>query len=241
MKYKNKKNIVIIGASGHGSVVLDCIEKEGKYNIVGFIDTFKKKGTTINGYTVLGSEYDLHYLMEKYQFSSGIVTIGDNWVRKIMVDRLTNIMPNFDFIKVVHPAASIGKDVTIGRGTVLMPGAVVNSNSSIGDFCILNTNASLGHDGVMDNFSSLAPKVCTGGNLSLGKYSAICLGTNVIDNISIGQHTVVGSGSLVLREIESQTLVYGSPAKEVRRREIGEPYMSGGKKSLSVISLVSGE
>lgn len=241
MKYKNRKNIVIVGASGHGAVVLDCIEKEGRYNVVGFIDTYKKKGTKLNGYTILGSEYDLLYLMEKYQFSSGIVAIGDNWVRKITVDRLLNIMPNFDFIKVLHPTASVGKNVTIGKGTVLMPGAVVNSNSSIGDFCILNTNASLGHDGTIDDFSSFAPKVCTGGNLSLGKYSTICLGANVIDNITIGQHTVIGSGALVLGKIGSNVLVYGAPAKEIRKREIGEPYMSGGKKASSVISLVSGD
>ncbi|MBT8184546.1 MAG: transferase, partial [Eudoraea sp.] len=37
-------NIVIIGASGHGSVVLDCIEQENKYNLVGFVDSFKKRG-----------------------------------------------------------------------------------------------------------------------------------------------------------------------------------------------------
>ncbi len=235
------KNVVIIGASGHGGVVLDCIEKEGKYNVVGFIDTYKKKGTKFNDYFILGSEYDLRYLMEKYQFSSGIVAIGDNWVRKTMVNRLLNIIPNFDFIKVLHPTASVGKNVTIGRGTVLMPGAVVNSNSTIGEFCILNTNSSLGHDGVVGDFSSLAPKVCTGGNLSLGKYSAICLGANIIDNITIGQHSVVGSGTLVLGEIGSYVLVYGAPAKEIRRREIGEPYMSGGGKKSSVISLVSGE
>ncbi len=42
------KNIVIIGASGHGSVILDCIEKENKYNLLGFVDSFKKKGIKQN-------------------------------------------------------------------------------------------------------------------------------------------------------------------------------------------------
>ena len=51
----------------------------------------------------------------------------------------------------------------------------------------------------------------------------------------------MGSGALVLEDIESNVLVYGAPAKEIRKREKGEPYMSGGKKAASVISLVSGE
>ena len=53
------KNIVIFGSSGHGSVVLDCIENEGKDKVVGFIDSTKKKGSKQNGYEILGTEYDL--------------------------------------------------------------------------------------------------------------------------------------------------------------------------------------
>ncbi len=227
------KNVVIFGASGHGSVVLDCIEKEGIFKVLGFVDSFKRKGTRINGYTVLGSEFDLPYISEKNDLAGGIVAIGDNWIRKLVVDRIFKILPNFNFVTAIHPTAEVGKDVEIGNGTVLMPGVIANANSVIGDFCILNTNASLGHDGRMEDYSSLAPKACIGGNLLLGKFSAICLGANVIDNITIGSHTVVGAGSLVVGNLDSYTLAYGAPAKRIKTRVIGEPYLSGGKKQSS--------
>lgn len=172
--------------------------------------------------------------MEKYNFSKGIIAIGDNWIRKLFVDRILKISPNFNYINAVHPKAEIGKDVEIGKGTVLMPGVIVNANSVIGDFCILNTNSSLGHDGRMEKFSSLAPKSCTGGNFRLGKHSAVCLGANVIDNITILEHSVIGAGSLVVGNIEDHVLAYGAPAKKVRNRRPGEPYMSGEKKSTTV-------
>ncbi|MFK5973757.1 MAG: acetyltransferase [Flavobacteriaceae bacterium] len=235
------QNVVIFGASGHGSVVLDCIEKEGRYKIIGFIDSFKKKGVKINGYTILGNEGDLPYLMERYNFSSGIVAIGDNWTRKLLVDRILKIAPNFDYIHTVHPKAEIGKNVEIGKGAVLMPGVIVNTNSVIGDFCILNTNSSLGHDGRMENYSSLAPKSCTGGNFRLGKFSAICLGSNIIDDITILEHTVIGAGSLVVGNIEGYILAYGSPAKKIRNRIAGEPYLSGGKKTTRMISFFTND
>lgn len=231
------QNVVIFGASGHGSVVLDCIEKEGKYNVVGFIDSFKKKGISVNGYPILGTEYDLPFLIDKYNLYGGIVAIGDNWIRNTMVERIDKICPNFMYVSVVHPGAEVGKDVQIGAGTVIMPGVIVNANSFIGNFCLLNTNSSLGHDGFMQNFSSLAPKSCTGGNFNLGKYSAICLGANIIDAISIGQHTVVGAGSLVVGNLESNILAFGAPAKKIRDREVGEPYMSGRKRKPDVIPL----
>ena len=223
------KNIVIFGASGHGSVVLDCLEQEGKYNVIGFVDSFKKKGKRQNGYEILGNEYDLPYLMEKFNLFGGIVAIGDNWTRKIITDKIFKIAPDFNFISTIHPSATIGKDVTIGRGVAIMPRAVINTNCVIADYCIVNTNASLDHDSHMGMYSSLAPRVSTGGNLDLGKYSAICLGANIIENITIKEHTVVGAGALVIDDMDSHVVAYGAPAKVIRIRAVGEKYLSSGK------------
>ncbi|WP_249356516.1 hypothetical protein [Maribacter sp. ACAM166] len=151
------QNVIIFGASGHGSVVLDCLEKEGKYNVIGFVDPYKLKGARVNGYQVLGSEYDLPYLINRSNIVGGIVAIGDNWTRKCIVDRIVRVVPHFNFINTAHPKAIIGIDVMMGCGSVFMPGAIINANSRIHDFCIINTNSSLGHDSIMESYSSLAP------------------------------------------------------------------------------------
>ena len=46
-------NVVIFGVSGHAKVIVDIIKNENKYNIIGFIDNNKPKGTKVNGFTVL--------------------------------------------------------------------------------------------------------------------------------------------------------------------------------------------
>lgn len=235
------KNIVIFGASGHGSVILDCIEREGKYNVVGFLDSFKKKDRQHCGHPILGNAFDLPYLMDKHNVYGGIVAIGDNWIRNAIVKRIVTVAHDFEFVSVIHPSAIIGRDVKIGRGVAIMPGAILNANSQVHDFCLLNTSASLGHDGVIQEFSSLAPKVCTGGAFNLGKFSAICLGTQIIENIRIGRHSVVGAGSLVVKDIDSYSLAYGAPAKVIRKRNAGEAYLSGQRPNSSTIvkSIVS--
>ncbi|WP_445384153.1 acetyltransferase [Robiginitalea sp. IMCC44478] len=230
------KNIIIFGASGHGSVVLDCLEKDSKYKPLGFIDSYKKKGTKKDGYEVLGSEYDLPYLIEKFNIHGGIVAIGDNWARSRMVRRIKKIVPNFTFVSTTHPSAVIGKGVHISSGTVIMPGVIVNANSHIGPHCILNTKASLDHDGWMGAYSSLAPGCCIGGNFHLGEYSAICLGTNIIENITIEEHSVVGSSSLVLKNFPSFIVAYGRPARIIGNRKKGDPYLSGSKLDTEVLA-----
>jgi len=223
------QNVIIFGASSHGSVVLDCLEKEEKYRVVGFIDSFKRKGSFQNGYQVLGTEYDLPYLCDAHNISGGIVAIGDNSLRKYVVDKIKKIVPAFNFISTVHPTVLLGKDVHIGNGSTILPGVIINTNSRVEDFCILNTNSVLEHDGLMEAYSSLAPGVYTGGNFHLGKFSAIGLRTNVIDNITVKEHTIVGAASLVLKDIPEYVVAYGSPAKVIRNRSAGEKYLSGGK------------
>lgn len=219
------KDIIIIGASGHASVVLDCIEKEKRYRVIGFIDSFKSKGELFFGHSILGTEDDLPNIMASNEIFGGIIAIGDNWSRKVIADKIKSIYPNFKYITAVHPSTIIGKNVTLGKGTVLMPGVIINSSSVVGEHCILNTNSCLEHDSSIGDFSSISPSVCTGGNIHIGTLSAICLGVTIIEGITIGNSVVVGAGSLVLNDISDKVVAYGSPATVIRKRLESDSYL----------------
>ncbi len=218
----NTGNIVVVGTSGHAKVVADIIEREGKHRIVGLIDSFRPMGDLSFGYRVLGAEEDLPALVDRHDLSGGVIAIGDNWTRYLMAQRIMAVLPTFDFVSACHPSAQLARGVTVGRGTVVMAGAIVNSDSAVGEFCIVNTRASLDHDGVMEDFSSLAPSATTGGNVRIGAYSAIGLGAAVIQGRTIGTQTVIGAGAVVLDDVPDLCVAYGVPAKVVRKRREGE-------------------
>jgi sugar O-acyltransferase (sialic acid O-acetyltransferase NeuD family) len=219
------EKIIIIGASGHAKVVADIIEKNGKYEIFGFIDTYKQIGTKILGYQIIGNETQIPYLMKKEDIKQGIIAIGDNWVRKQMFMKIRTIAPDFDFISAIHPSARISNSAIIKKGTVIMAGAIVNSDSKIGIFSIVNSMSSLGHDGNMLDFSSLSSGVVIGGNVTIGKYTAISIGATIINNISIGKHTVVGAGAVATKDIGDFEIAYGVPAKFIKKRSKGDCYL----------------
>ena len=218
-------NILLIGASEHAKVVMDVIEKGGKYKIFGLIDSYKPAGGNVFGYKILGTEDTLVELIEEGGVVGGVITIGDNWMRYKMAEKIKSILPEFNFITVVHPSAITARNVKIGAGSVVMAGVVVNSDSKIGEFCILNTRSSLDHDCVMGNFSSLAPGVTTGGKVSIGAFSAISLGANIIHGVNIGEQTVLGAGAVALDDIPDHCVAYGVPAKVMRKRQAGESYL----------------
>jgi sugar O-acyltransferase (sialic acid O-acetyltransferase NeuD family) len=217
--------VVIIGASEHGKVVADVIEREGKYTTLGWIDSYKPAGGEFFGYPMLGAEDILLDLWQRKEITGGIIAIGDNWTRACVAEKILSLAPDFPFIVAIHPSAQIARGVTIGQGTVLMAGTVVNSDSRIGAHCILNTKSSLDHDCIMDDFSSLAPGVTVGGVVRIGAFSAISLGANIIHGKKIGAHTVIGAGALVRENILDHCVAYGVPARVIRKRAEGEKYL----------------
>ena len=142
-----------------------------------------------------------------------------------MAEKIKSLLPEFSFVTAIHPSASIARGVTIGAGSVLMAGVVVNSDSRIGGFCVLNTKSALDHDCEMGDFSSLAPGVTIGGKVSIGAFSAISLGANIIHGVNIGEQTVLGAGSVALKDIPDHSVAHGVPAKVIRKRQAGDKYL----------------
>lgn len=219
------KNIVIIGGGNQAHYTIDIIEKEGKYNIVGIIDSVHEVGSDRFGYKILGRQEDISEIITKYQIQGGLITIGDNWIRHIVFNQILNLVPNFEFVNAIHPSVIIGNNVKLGVGITAMAGVIFNPKSEIGNFTFFATRAQIEHDCIISDFASVSAGSVTGGYVKLGKFSALTLGVTVLDRLEIGENTVVGAGSLVLKSLPSDVLAYGNPANIIRKRAIGEKFL----------------
>ena len=222
---KPAKNIFVVGAAGHAKVVFDILEKRGEYRIAVLFDVKDKIGTNVCGYEVRDSEDNLLDYVEKHNLVGGIVAIGDNSLRRRVVEKLKEIAPDMPFVSAVHPQAIIGKGVKIGTGTVVVAGAVINADAIIGNHCILNTNSSLGHEAEMKDFSSISPNVSVGGNTVIGEAAIVSMGATVIHNRRIGEEALIGAGAVVIRDVADFAVVYGNPAKFIKSRKATDKYL----------------
>lgn len=217
------QKIMIIGASGHAKVIAGIVECEGKHTIAGYVDKGLPIGSMIAGYPVLGDDDDLPRLISDIGICGAILGIGDNFVRSKVTARIAAL--GLPLVSTIHPKAYIGNDVSIGEGSVVMAGAAINCCSTVGKSCILFANSVLDHDSSMGDYSSLGHNASTGGNCHVGDYTAVCIGANIIHGVTVGGHSVVGAGATVLQNVDALTVTYGSPAKYVRSREIGDRYL----------------
>jgi sugar O-acyltransferase (sialic acid O-acetyltransferase NeuD family) len=209
--------IVIFGAGGHAKVVVDVVERQGRYVIEAIFDDDKTK------HVLLG--YPVVHELEKVRQSGvtqGIIAIGNNWTRSAMVGRIRNMIPDFAFITAVHPFTSLGRNVRIGEGTVVMAGCCINPDTLIGKHCIVNTRASLDHENVVNDFANVSPGATTGGKVTLGEYCFIGLGAAIIQKVTVGAHSIVGAGAVVVKSVPEKVLAFGNPCRTIRPIDIGE-------------------
>ena len=219
------KNIVLIGGGNQAHYTIDIIEKEGKYNIVGIIDSIQEIGSDRFRYKILGKQENLKELILLYNIEGGIISIGDNWSRYYVYNQIIDLIPDFNFVNAIHPSVVIGNTTKLGVGIVAMAGCIFNPKAKIGNFTFFATGAQVEHDNEIGDFASISAGSLTGGYVKLGKFSAITLGVTVIDRIEIGENTVVGAGSLVTKSLPDNILAYGNPAKIIRNRTKGEKFL----------------
>ena len=160
--------------------------------------------------------------LSSYSFG---IAIGDNATRERIHNDLVSHYGELHFPPLIHASATISMFSNIDEGTVVMPNAVIGPNSAIGRFCIINTQASIDHDSEMMDFASLAPAATTGGTVLIGSRSAVSIGATIKHGVKIGSDSVVGANSYLNRDLVNNKIAYGTPAKPIRNRSIGDPYL----------------
>lgn len=217
--------VVIFGASGHAKVTIDILEKSGGFKIIGLLDSNKPAGLDVLGYKVLGGLDYVSTLLKEIHDLKFFIAIGDNWLRYQVFEQLLGAHPQIEFVNAIHPASTIGRNVEMGKGIMVMAGSIVNADTFLGDFTIVNTKSSVGHDSRLQKFSSLAPNTTLGGNVDVGEFSAVSLSASIINGKKVGEHTIIGAGSLLLEDADAFSVYYGIPSKFVRPRERGDNYL----------------
>lgn len=208
------RTLAVLGAGGHGKVVADAAEAEGRWDNVVFFDQAWPKQTQCGPWDIVGDEAAL--LSQPSRFSGVVVAIGANPVRLDCVRRL--IAAGAELATVVHPAAVISRHADVAAGTVAFAGAVVNPGARVGMACILNTGASVDHDCVLGDGVHISPGAHLAGNVHIGEASWIGIGASIRQGITLGPNTMVGAGAAVVHSSKGGITLVGVPARPLERK-----------------------
>ena len=212
--HSKKLKIVGAGAGGHCRVLLDLIDQLGIYEVVALTDHDEAlHGQAWEGVTVVGGDNELLrlYTDEVTHAFVGLGSVGDHILRKRLYDSL--VTQGFQVPVLVHPAATVARNVELANGVQVMAGVVINPNVKIGCNAIINTSAVIEHDCVILDHVHVSPGAVLGGNVKLGEGSHIGIGSTIREGIQIGKGATVAAGAVVVKDVAANDVVMGVPAK----------------------------
>ena len=191
------KNIILIGGGGHCKSVIDVIEQEGRFEIVGIVDKPELLGSNVLGYSVIGSDFDLDSLAKKYKYA--LVTAGQIKSPSLRI-RLFNLAIEAGFIlpTIVSPRAYVSNHAKLDEGTIIMHSAVVNASASIGKNCIINSKALIEHDSTIEDFCHISTNAVINGGVIVRQGSFVGSGVITKQYIEIKKDSFIKAGSLVI-------------------------------------------
>jgi sugar O-acyltransferase (sialic acid O-acetyltransferase NeuD family) len=209
-------DLLIIGAGGHGKVVLDIILAGGKHRPVGFVDADPKlAGTRVGGLPVFGGIHLLNKLKQQHRLKGAIIAIGDNRARCGYVKTVEE--HQLELINAIHPTASVSTSAVLGRNVVIAAQAVVCAEAKIADLAILNTAALVDHECEIGPAAHICPGANLAGRVRVGARAFIGLGANIIQCLTIGEGATIGAGAVVLRDIPAGATAVGVPARIIKQ------------------------
>lgn len=210
----DRKPCVIVGAGGHGRVVLDILIRARQYKVIGFLDSNPAiHGRRMDGVPILGDMSALPNL-KRQGVAGAIVAIGDNGVRRSFADEIEAM--GIDLINAVHPSANLAHNVRIGRNVVIAAGALVCAHCQIGDSVILNTGCIVDHESMIGTAAHICPGARLAGRVTVEAGAFVGIGATVLQGLRIGCEAIVGGGAVVIRDVEPMTTVVGVPARSIR-------------------------
>lgn len=213
---KNKP-LIIIGGTGHGSVIEACIKDNRKHGnceweLKGFCNDYD---TVVDGYPVLGKLEDIPRLIEQgYWFIWGIHLIGRNYKTLDLYDSIK--LPISRLATIIHYSAFIDNTVVIEPGCFIMYNAYIAPRTYIGESTMIKANTNIGHDVKIGRLSHIAMGSTIVSCAEIGECSDVAVSSTVLAHVNIGNFSMLAAAALATHSIPEGEIWAGIPAKKLK-------------------------
>jgi len=209
--------IILIGCGEQARVVIDNIEEQGKYKILGLVTNNNDElNTKVMGYSVLCLETELALLLKEHKDIAGyFLTVGiRNGMKRryIIYSAIDNIIQP---VNVIHPSTTISKHCCIGKGNLIEAYTKVANGVTIGNHCIINSFTAINHDQFIGDNVLIAGNVSMAGK-SVGSHTIIADGASIGFKKKVGVNCIIGDGAVVTKDMPDNIVAVGNPARIVR-------------------------
>jgi acetyltransferase-like isoleucine patch superfamily enzyme len=213
--------IIVIGGKGTAiDIGEQIVNAREQFNVnvefVGWAVDDKSLGLEINGYPVVCKPREL---AEKFDYPD--VKLIFSPYRADKMEERTNLLRSYRidpsrFANFIHPLAYVAKSVILGVGNVILSHACVFSNVTMGNYNIVYSNTIIAHDAQVGNNNFFAASI-VGSKGVVGNGTFMGMNSTSNESLVLGDYAFIGMASNVLRNVEARQVVFGNPAKPIKK------------------------
>ncbi len=204
----------IYGAGGLGKEIFDTALNFGKWEQIIFIDDFNPNRTLYEKQVISFDQLLHDYELDKVVV---IIGVGEPSIRAILLKKLKEF--KISLVSIVHPNVIISPSSEIGSGVYIGPFSFISSESIIEDNVLIQPHAMIGHDVKIGFSSIISTNAAIAGNCTVGARTYIALNVSVEQNIIIGDDSIIGMASCVNKDIPSEVIAIGYPARVLKKND----------------------
>jgi sugar O-acyltransferase (sialic acid O-acetyltransferase NeuD family) len=216
------RDLLLIGAGGFSREAVEAIRAinavRPAWNLLGFLDDDPARdGAVIGGTRVLGPTGLVH----EHPAAAVVICTGrpDNYVsRKLIAERLG--LDEERYATLIHPTATVGSTCNVGSGSVLLAHVDLTADVVVGRHVTVMPQVVLTHDVLVDDFVTIGSGVRIGGGAHIAEGAYLGAGASVREGLRIGERAMVGMAAVVTRDVPSERLWYGAPARDRDRAPV---------------------
>ena len=145
------------------------------------------------------------------------IATGEPAIRKILYDKI--IANGLELTTLVHPDVVIPHSTTIGKGTIICKFLSITCDITIGKNVYIHPNVCIGHDSIIGEHTVVSSYVDVAGDCKIGSNTFLAINVCMRQGISIGDDTIIGMGSVVHKDIPSDVIAMGNPARPMKKNE----------------------
>jgi sugar O-acyltransferase (sialic acid O-acetyltransferase NeuD family) len=212
-----KIRLAIVGAAELGLLVAHHATNDGGFELVGYYDDFNANGE-FNRVPILGKTEQIIGDYGRGVFDQLFVAIGYNHMH-VRAALYQKFAPHVPFANIIHSSCYVDSSVKLGTGIFLLPGVTLDMDVEVGNNVLMNTACAIAHHTSIGDHCFLAPSVHLAGRIVVEEKCFIGIGATVVDCIRVGANATVGAASLVLKDVEPNSISFGNPAKHIKYKD----------------------
>lgn len=213
------KKYILWGAAGHALVLAEAISRTGG-RVVALVDNDPDAVSPLSGIPVhTGTAGFIRWLEQESPRGCmlyGLVAIGGNRGQDRIDIQAMMQARGIAFPSLTHPDATVHTGAQIGEGTQVLAKSLIAAGATVGRACIINHRAGVDHECRLGDGVHVAPGATLCGCVTLEDNVLVGAGAVILPRVRVGANSTIGAGAVVIRDVPSNSVVVGNPARLVQ-------------------------